>query len=183
MDNLEKYFKAHREAFDKEAPEDEVWQRISGKLDEREKQLSGGGENPYTRYWKVAAIILLVLSSVLVWDKMKQDTAQAPVAQSTMEDDFARVEAYYTTLIAEKRTSLQLNKNVSAELLEAFDEDLKKLEMMYQQLKEDYSSAPDTATLADAMVQNLRMRIEILNKQLQIIERLKTDTQDESINI
>ncbi len=183
MDNLEKYFKKHRQAFEKDAPEDEVWQRIGNKLDARDKMKSGGGDNAYSRYWKVAAIILLVLSTVLVWDKMQQENGNYPVAQSTFEADFDRVEAYYTTLIAEKRSSLHLSENVSAELLEAFDEDLSKLEAMYQQLKEDYKNAPETGTLADAMVQNLRMRIEILNQQLQIIEKIKTDTTYENINI
>jgi hypothetical protein len=91
------------------------------------------------------------------------------------------VEVYYTQLISERRQVLEASATTGAikhaELLAELD----TLDDMYDQLKKDLQHNQNNDRLISAMIRNLQLRVEILNKQLKILERIKNYQEDEII--
>ena len=174
-DNLEKYIKSHRSELDNKSPRKELWKDI-------EKQINVNKINRQRNgtmiYWQAAAVILLLITSWLVFDKVLHNTNE------TIPEEFAEVnpelkdaEAYYVSLINQKRAEIK-ELSEKYDLGKGFLIENEKLDSMYVVLKEDmkYGNVGD---IVDAMILNLQLRIEILNQQLGIIQSIKMSKEDE----
>jgi hypothetical protein len=101
--------------------------------------------------------------------------------------ELARVEAYYTTLISEQRRQLQDADLQKMGLEGDFSRDLVSLDSAYTRLKRDLYKGTNKEQIVDAMIQNLQMRSEIINRQIQTLNQIRTikedKKEDEKINI
>ena len=112
--------------------------------------------------WRVAAMIFMALSIYLLIPK--EPRADTRVAQA---GDFGDVEAFYIQEISEK---VELIDEMSdGGTSNDFTENFQQLEAMYSVLKEEYKTRP-SKKVKDALVLNLLVRIDLLNKQLQRLE-------------
>lgn len=186
-DRLEKYIISHRSEFDSVDPPEGVWDEISGSLKEssgRLKRLS-----TFDWMWRVAAVLFFGLSLYLLFDKVTQ--SDAPDYATTLTEqtyqEFVKAEDYYTGIIKIKKQ--ELNKVLENEVLEKgdplnsdFHKDIAELDSMYLLLKQDFEKNNDELVM-DAMINNLRLRIEILDKQLKIIDNLNKarENKDEGV--
>lgn len=179
MDNLEKYIKEHRDEFDTEEPRREVWNQIKDSIAEKEVKtipLSGW-------MWKAAAVILLATTTVLLVDKWQQPVEViAEEGDSSFIEEFDNAEQYYLRQINEMQS--KLTDYADGDLVnKQFMSDLNNLDSLYNNLKSDFNASGSNEKIADALIQNLRIRMEIINQQLMILERIKQQTSDENIQI
>lgn len=171
-DRLEKYVMENRAMFDTEEPGDEVWKVIHQKI----------RRNPFERIWKVAAVLLLFSTVYLIIDRnLPEETPSGETLADTIE--FSQVEDYYTKLIAEKKA--EITKYNKTKLKRSFLVEIERLDRMYEELKITYSKQNSTDMLIDAMISNLKLRIDILNQQLKILKKLNAakDENEPSITI
>ena len=179
MDNLEKYIRKNRESFDDKVPRSDVWHKINDKLDDA----TTSHIHINTYLWRAAAIVLFVAVVWLLIDKNNGDQ-KSQIAQIYDEQQiaFKDVETFYMQEIEEKqRLIVQFvsnNLEVDKDLLGEIDH----LDSTYQALKlkaeKDYSEK-----ILDAMVINLQMRIDILNQQLDVLEKIKRLKENETASI
>ena len=74
--------------------------------------------------------------------------------------------------IDEKRDEIiKLTRN-NPELYKDFSADLKSLETSYGNLRSNLSNAPNQEALLQAMVQNLQWQVDLLNQQINILQRI-----------
>lgn len=172
MDKLEKYITSNREAFDEKQPSDLLWSRIDEKLNTPTRS------NNYAWIWKAAAVLLLGVSSVLMYQKLQlqkqvnltaENTAEETI---TMDTDFEETEVYYTAMIEEKKMEIASFQVDDPELKAEFEADLQELDNLYLDLKEELFETSNEKVM-EALIENLRVRIEILNRQLDILEKIK----------
>ena len=168
-DQLEKFILDNRQEFDSEEPSGKVWQHIQQQQTKSDKWLG---------LWKVAAVILLISTVYLIVDKQMSQQAGLPVA---MESEFYQVEQYYTQMIAQKKQEIAASgqSNLSREFLV----EIERLDQMYAQLKQTYKSQNSSELISDMMIKNLQMRIEILNKQVKILNDLKNQENETNNHI
>lgn len=180
-DNLEDFIRAHRQEFDDLEPRPETWQKISQSIGQEKKR-------DYTWIWKVAAAVFLCLSVGLAIERsvnMETTTLVSAEDQSNapLSSELNEVESYYTQLINKKRVEIELvieRKGLGdVELLK----DMEQLDAMYLKLKRDLKRNQNDERLINAMIQNLQLRVEILNKQLKILERIRKQEEDEKISV
>jgi hypothetical protein len=171
-DFLENYVNKHREAFDHESPSESVWKKINQQMDETPKSVFNG--------WKVAAVILLLITSGLLVDKYLLEKEQ-PNPSSEVLAQFQEAEKFYQQLISRKITEIHTMED--QELRREFLAQLERLDQDYKQLKETWHQSPQHAKVTDAMINNLQLRIRILNQQLLIIQRLKQQKDENDIEI
>ncbi len=153
-DELKDFIEQNRTAFDtKEVPE-KVWLNVN-------KQLFGRQAfwQPI-RYWQAAAVLFFALSSFL----FLQD--RVGVQQQASMREFKATEAFYIEEISEK---MKMIHSVNASDLNGFTQDFQQLEAMYMVLKEEMNSKP-SEKVKDALILNLIIRINLLNKQLKEVE-------------
>ena len=171
-DRLEQFIRENRAAFDDKEPGEKVWQGISRDLDagfpvkRLKKQLW---------YWKAAALLLLMTSGFLLWSLLVQPASlESELAKASK--DFTEIEAFYFKQISEKR---QLIYHHEEDLLGEvdFEHELQKLDAMYQVLKTDLDQRP-SKEVVDALILNLLVRIDILNKALERLEEKDRDGEE-----
>ena len=165
-DKLEKYIESNRDQFDSEEPSQVVWKRISNNL---------STTSDYTWFWKVAAVLFFGLSSYLVFDKIVE-----PDKLATIEyNEFTNTETYYNNIIQVRREELEVYIDESNPLYCEFSSDITELDSIYGQLKSEYYTS-DEDIVMEAMIKNLQLRIEIMDRQLQIIQKFKSLTKNKN---
>lgn len=178
-DKLETFIQSHRTEFDELEPRPATWHKIQQEL------APAQAKRDYTWLWKVAAVVFLCLSVGLAIERTMQPDAM-PVAQQMTKSpsvELREVEGYYTQLISQKRAEI---KNVIAQKgLADVDllEDMEQLDQMYIKLKKDLKRNQNDERVINAMIQNLQLRVEILTKQLRILERISKHEEDEKISV
>lgn len=192
-DRLEEFVSENREAFDVFEPRPELWQEICHELPKAKKEttrvikfnfgdsfsLSGN-----LVFMRVAAAVVLLLGCALTLVLMKQNapdtnntlaaaTEQAPL--NRIAPELVEVEAYYASQIEAKKSQLSAYdlKVLGLDKDQEIDQELERLNTSYQQLKKELYTTPNTDKVMDAMIQNLQIRIRVLNRQLEILQKVE----------
>ncbi len=172
MNNIEDFVRSNREEFDNLEPREKLWTRIETEMDQ---------DGPdYGWVWKAAVVVLLAVCGYLVWERDSQQTAPSTMATELHVDpEFVETELYYTQLIAQQRQAVEQFDLNDPEIKENFKRDLASLDTVYQRLKVEYVETSNEAVL-EAMIGNLQLRMELLNEQLLILERIENDYNNET---
>ena len=166
-DRLEQFIVENREAFDDAEPSGKVWNGVN-------KRLGQNRRNFWQVAWKVAAVLFMVSTIYLLADR-----PPASPEEPQLSSEFRMAEDYYVELISVRRMEIeaQLSPEEQAEFLLEIDQ----LDEMYAQLKDTYQENAINERVVDAMITNLQLRLSILERQLEILENIKTKS-DENKN-
>jgi CHASE3 domain sensor protein len=85
---------------------------------------------------------------------------------------YAREFNQYNVAIDQKREEIIKLARNNPELYKDFSADLESLEVSYRNLRSNLSDAPNQEALLEAMVQNLQWQVDLLNQQLDILQRI-----------
>ncbi|QEC51772.1 hypothetical protein EDD80_102335 [Anseongella ginsenosidimutans] len=167
-DRLRHFIDNHRGEFDVHEPPQRVWKNIEKEFFPRQRFFS-----PFFSVLKVAAVIavLLTVSFLAVRQLMRLVEPEERIVNN-INPSAARQQAQYISLIETKRSELRQLQQSEPELYAEFAEEIESLETGYASLKSQLTAAPDQALVLEAMIQNLRYQIELLNRQLEIIQKI-----------
>jgi hypothetical protein len=157
-DQLEDFIKQNRSAFDDKEPSEKVWKGVEATLPQKTSLWNS------VVMWRAAAVIFMVLSGYLLIPKNIISKQNSDMALN----DFKDVEAFYVAQISEKVELIDGFK--TTEGLNGFTHDFKQLEAMYNVLKDEMKNHP-SLKVKDALVLNLLVRIDLLNQQLNHLEK------------
>lgn len=178
-DNWEEWLKAQQEDLEALEPRANQWQQIANALDQQKKPT-----NSFVWVWKVAAMLLLVLSAALLVERnYRMNPAEEEVNLASINPKLQEVETYYTQLISERQLEMNSLSEQAPELEKTFASDLQTLDLVYQQLKETLINNNNDPKIQDAMILNLQLRISILNQQVQILQQVKQVKNNETTSI
>ncbi|MBD1398257.1 hypothetical protein H9Q13_13890 [Pontibacter sp. JH31] len=198
-DRLKEFVNENREDFDVFEPRPELWQEICSELNAQSAQeqatrkeakmisISFGERLNFSTdllFMRVAATIVLLLACGLTLWMVKQNS---PVSNNTMAaaseqvqlnqiaPELAEVEVYYTNQIKQKREELSDYdvKVLGLDEARSIDRELARLDSSYTQLKNQLYTTPNTDQVMGAMIQNLQIRIEVLNRQLEVLQKIE----------
>ena len=169
-DQFEKFIHENRERFESDFDGDRAWTSI-------EESLEGKGGFQWQWVWKVAAVVFLISTVVLVVDRSNR---VVPTTASIYEE-FVEAESFYTTLITQKKLEIEGfgQSDLSVEFLQEID----ALGDLYEGLKVTFGEQTSDKKIIDAMIGNLQLRIEILNRQLVILQQLNDSNNENSTDI
>lgn len=202
-DRLEKFVQDNREEFDVFEPRPELWQQISRELppespgkEAKVIKLSFGERASFSAdsfFMRVAAAVVLLLGCGLTLFLMKQqapETANTLAAAATMETEapelasiapeLPEIEAYYASQIEAKKSELSEYdlKVLGLDEQRVIDRELAELDSSYAALKKELYTSPNTEEIVNAMVQNLWIRVRVLNRQLEVLQRIQKMNQE-----
>lgn len=167
MDELEKYIANHREEFDDAAPNDALWHKISTEIRKPQPKRRWLSDS---KAWQAAAVVLLLTTSWLAFDKFYGTTPTSEAENSALSE-FREVEEYYMSLVADKRKALEEQAADDPEYKKEFLRELDELDVQYQRLRDNLKFG-NQEEVVNAMIMNLRLRLDILNRQIEILEEL-----------
>jgi hypothetical protein len=183
-DKLEKFVIDHREGFDDLEPDPGLWSKIQPGEEPRARKISWSGIA-----WRAAAIVVIFVSSYFFHDYMDRREEllgeQAPTEQEMEGSEEIQVlkdaEAYYSSMINSREEQIIQMLGNDTKILDEIMEEMKELDQHYNQLKNDLKDDIASEEIIEAMVQNYRMKLFILEDILNQLQ--KTNTQkDEEVN-
>ena len=171
-DSLEKFVRKNRQAFDDQSPPADIWGRI-------EATLGGSPRRSFSWMWKAAAVLFFVSTAILL---TQEYWFGPPQRENVIAAELKDAEQYYNSLIQVKREELgqfDLDKG----LIMDFEQDIAELDSMYIVLKDEYTCNNDELVM-DAMIRNLQIRLEVMDRQLRIIQNIKNNkNENETVSI
>ena len=179
--NLEQLIQNNREIFDDCEVPAGLWDKIDKSLGKENIQKSESDEIVIKfkkssisklKIWAMAASVLLVVSylSIFYINNQSESTEQI-IAEVAPQYGDKMIQ--YTSLIESKRVEIKQIETHDPEMYKEFASEIEKLNQDYQSLQTELSQTPNQEDLVKAMVQNLQVQLDILNRQLIIIEKVK----------
>ena len=179
--NLEQFIQNNREAFNNcEAPAG-LWDKIDQSLGKENKAKPEADEIiikfkkssiSKLKMWAMAASLTVLVGYVLAfYMNNKSNSTEQIVADVAPQYGDKMIQ--YTSLIESKRVEIKQIETHDPEMYKEFASEIEKLNQDYQSLQTELSQTPNQEDLVKAMVQNLQVQLDILNRQLKIIEKVK----------
>jgi hypothetical protein len=162
-DKLKDFIKVEDKAFENSFNEDAVWEKIENRIISKPKER--------TFNWLAAASIVLLLTvGWLSIERMTLSNKVLAIEQIMVEGkNYSQIESYYTQTISQKS---QLVNQQAKEIDFPLNEDTNGLQKKYKELKIQLKKNGANEKVINAMIQNLRTQIDLLNEQLAIIESM-----------
>lgn len=179
--NLEQFIQNNREAFNNcEAPAG-LWDKIDQSLGKENKAKPEADEIiikfkkssiSKLKMWAMAASLTVLVGYILAfYMNNKSNSTEQIVADVAPQYGDKMIQ--YTSLIESKRVEIKQIETHDPEMYKEFASEIEKLNQDYQSLQTELSQTPNQEDLVKAMVQNLQVQLDILNRQLKIIEKVK----------
>jgi hypothetical protein len=172
MDKLEEYIRKNRGELDSYSPPKGIWKRVSRKLKK---------ENPLLRQWlSIAAMLVIILGTALVlfrpeyrWsDSNKRRTGDDGITQ--LSPQLRETEAYYNNLVNtlyKEATPLLTNK---PQIRKELNSDLSHIDSICRDIKKDLKDNISNQDVVEALIQNYRIKIRILEDMLTVLKENDT---------
>lgn len=179
-DHLKQFIDEHRHEFDDEQPGEIVLKKIQQQLADR--PLNGSKHSGWRRIAIAATVLLFAAVATYFFSNRKQKVndivadkeSKIPDEPAELTDPvFARQFARYREMIGLQQTELKQLRNDHPQLYRQFVGDMNELDSSYQALKNKLPAYPNKEMLLEAMLQNLQLQSELLNRQLLIIKEIK----------
>jgi hypothetical protein len=162
-DSLKDFVDRNRNGFDSREPKEEAWKKIESNLPSKSVSLWNS-----VSLWRAAAILLLGVSGYLFF--APQGIRNNRIETAQIKGEFKDLEVFYSNQIVEKKELVSQFQTKTGLTEDEVTQNLQKLEAMYQVLKEQMETRP-TQDVKDALVLNLLVRIDLLNQQLNKLDR------------
>ncbi len=171
-DKLEKFVLSNREEFDSYEPDPKIWDRIKSNL------RSGKSINWRLIISRAAAVLLIFIISFMINRFLEEGFPKITLVKDKEVEipELKEAENYYSGLLNEKLNEIKPILSACPSLQEELNYDLNQLDSIYAELKNDLKDNIANQEVIDAMIQNYRLRISILEE---ILSEIKPDN-DES---
>jgi hypothetical protein len=166
-DKLEKYILDHRQQFDDQEPDPALWDQINIR------------KAPVIRInwkdiaWKAAAVAVIFVASYYFHDYMASRnqfsrgmTSRNAEKNSPIVKELIEAEAYYTSQINLRKEEVFRLTSSNPEVRREIDDEMIDLDRVYSELKDDLKDNADNEEVIEAMIQNYRLKLNILEEML-----------------
>jgi len=189
MSNLEKFIQRNRTDFDQEAPSESVWENVEHSLPvKKEKHFT---IRDIYKWSAAAAVFFIVLTSAyfIFFRKHNSNNKITQAEQVNKPDDIKSIAPEYAAefnrvyeSVLNRQQELKSATTGQPALYRQFLSDLAILDSSYRMLKNQARLTPNRDVIIKAMIENLELQAELLNRQLMIFnefnqsKKLKNET-------
>ena len=144
------------------------------------KDLNSKGTFPWKNVLRIAASILLIMTVSIgfLWLKGNSTRYADGVSLQDLSPELAEAEIYYNQLV-EAKMSLIKSSHADADLVQVVTKDFEMLDSAYNELKTDLKDNMYNEEVIDAMIQNYRIKLQILESILENIEKSNVDKEED----
>ena len=167
MDKLEEHIRRNREELDKYTPPAGIWRRVRKELKK--------GKSSAKQWLSIAAMIVVILGTALVlfkpefrWSDSKKQNNNEQLTQLTPQ--LKETEIYYNNLVNSLYTEATPLLTNNPEIKKELNSDLSQLDSICSDLKKDLNDNISNQDVVEALVQNYRIKIRILEDMLKVLK-------------
>ena len=174
IDKLESFVSSNREKFDFLDPDPRIWEEIN--KSKRSIRMRG-------MFWKVAAIIVVLMIypfyNLVLNDRNNNITQPLMGSNMVLEiPELQEADAYYSSYINDQMQQMRVLLNDEPEIMTELEKDMENLEQIYNELLDDLNDNVDNKEVIEALIQNYRMKVKILEE---LLDYISTEGTNESI--
>ena len=122
--------------------------------------------------WAIAASIALLIGCFSVF-YLKNGPESTEQIVAEVAPQYNKKMVQYASLIETKREEIRQIETHDPIMYKEFASEIEKLNQDYQNLQDELPQTPNQEELVEAMIQNLQVQLDILNRQLIIIKKVK----------
>jgi hypothetical protein len=184
-DPFERFIRDNRGEFDSEIPGKKVWEQLESSLP-IQKQVRRFTRNELLRWTAAAAILVAILTSIyflyiknsheqqtVSGDQLSQNPVKGLEETGSMNPEYAVLFEQVSVAVQTRQEQLKAAANGLPELYQQFEKDLAVLDSSFRSLRQQAGQTPNRDVLIRAMIQNLQLQSELLERQLQVIQEFK----------
>lgn len=181
-DKLEQFIIENRDEFDMFEPSAELWDKIQPPAPKVVRL------NWKTIVTRVAAVVVIFIASYFFHDMIQGDKNNG-VATSEQHSEnegnnevnvLIEAEMFYTSQINSAKEEIILLSGNDKGLLEDLNTDMVELDNVFAELKNDLKDNSDNEEVIEAMIQNYRIKLEILEEILIQLKKSQTNDNENS---
>lgn len=162
MKKLEDFVREHRDDFDSKLPSPELWGQIEFKMKKKKPRVI----SLWRRTAAIAAILTIaIISTFLLNTHQKEYKKYANVSDPEIIN-LLETEAYYAKKVSFQMKEINKCYKIYPELKSDIESDLNELDNMYKELENDLNDNFYNREVIEAMIQNNRVRLEIVDRVL-----------------
>jgi len=165
-DRIEDFIKNNRDSFDHMEPSPVVWEQISQKT----KKPKVIRLNPHIARAAAVLLIGIVFSVILYQSNMFSTENLANKTTDPELKELLEAEAFYAQQVNGKLKEIRKCYFTFPELKEEIETDLTELENMYKELRVDLKENISNKTVIEAMIDNNRNRLKLVDDVLEQIK-------------
>lgn len=196
LEDFDKFIEQNRDEFDVMEPSAGVWDRIEKKTN----KVTNRTHKTVRLNWikivsNVAAGVAIFIASYLFHEWNSKDAPVPAQAVASTQDsipqlfkEFTETEAFFVSQVNGKLDEIHKYQEEYPELIEEILSDFKALDVEYNNLKKDLHDNASNQAIIQAMVQNQRIKLDILENLLEELnKKLNNESnegyQDEDLQI
>ena len=179
-DELKKYTEQHRPSFEGyKLNLDEAWNGIDSRLNDLEGKAH---QFPWMRLMKIAAVFLVIVTVAFSYYLNDQRKAMNKngIALHNVSSELADTESFYMSQISEKIKLIELSVG---DLDPQINNQLEILDADYTSLKEDLRDNADSEEVINAMIEYYRLKLGMLEKILDEIQKNDNNDHEEALAV
>jgi len=180
MNRLEEHIRNNRGDLDRFDPPAGAWDNISKEL-KRRKTLR-------TKWISVAASLVVLIGSAVLLNRqgvILQSSGRGVRSVSAFENanpELREAEIYYTNLIKSLYVDATPLLNANPEAEKELNIDISQLDSICIDIKKDLKDNVDNQEVVEALIQNYRTRLRILEEMLTVLKDSETDIEKNKDN-
>ncbi len=171
--NFDKYIKDNINLFDDLTPPMELWENIDKKIPHKKqitlKKIILGSAS-------IAAIFIIALIAIKFTDRTSN-------SNSKLYTEIKETERYYNNILNSKKDEVYKLTSHKPEIKQGIDNELALLDSAMLELKNDLKDDISNTEVIEAMIQNYRMKLKILEDMMKYLSPKKEETKREVSNI
>jgi hypothetical protein len=141
-------------------------------------------QEPLKHYDSILPITIKNEKPLIAKATYKKDAAEAKqtFVDDNAQDDmlaFKKTQAHFANLIANKENEIKNLAKNNPEVYKNFSEDIAGLNKAYKKLNQQLPNTHNKSALVQAMIYNLQIQIDLLNKQLIILNKIESTQKKE----
>ncbi len=173
-DNIEKFITQNRDEFDMFEPSPKMWEKIEGNIERQAKT----GINWKQILYRAAIVLLIFAGSLTTFEFLGQKGVSlfSLSREKSIEiPELKEAELYYSAKFSEKLDEAKPFLLENPKISEGLMKDLAELDSVYNGLKKDLTENIATEEVVEALIQNYRLRIEILEDLMSAFKEKQED--------
>jgi hypothetical protein len=177
MKNIEDIIKNNREQFDYREPSEGHLDRFQQKLEEHNKK---SRKFHWSVLMKAAAVgILVVLSSLWLYDNIYLDNQQQQIALQNVSPDVKEAQIYYSSLVEQKYERIKSFDFKDEQQKKMLLKELQQMNETYDSIKQDLKANPDDPRVINALIRHYQMKLEVMNQILNQLHNINQNNNKE----
>ncbi|HUW91565.1 MAG TPA: hypothetical protein VMV74_00255 [Bacteroidales bacterium] len=168
MDDLEKHIRENRLSMDVHDPDPALWNRIEAGLPR-----SNIVARPYL--WRAAAAIII---AVAVMTALLRMTGLTVVRDQSALSIVRETEQYYSILLASLYSEAEPMLTANPDFRNELEAGMSELDTISMGIREDLKDNVATGEVIEALIRNYRLRIELLEDMLRVMNEEVPDNQN-----